>query len=350
MALEGPGPQVLGLSVRERNRRVLLRAGVAAGDRPEAQGETPPPDAIVVPATLAITPACVPHVLAAEPGSRLTAAALPNGTAYDVSTPAARREASRALLLATGKPTDGWVARRLNRPISRVLSRLLLAAGLSPAHATLLSLATGAAAAAFAAQPSWGALVAAAAFFQLASVVDGVDGEMARATLSESAGGARLDAAVDIATYVACCAAFIAGWVRGGVAPWERWLAALVAVALGAALWQAGRFVRRHAPDASFVFVDRAVDRAARDRGGWGFRAVRLAFLLMRRDAFAVAFLALAVTGRRAAFILALGAFALVALATFRLARGSLAAAASALRRERDGRGPQRPGTAPAEL
>ncbi len=333
VALEGPGPRVLGLTAHERNRRVLERAGIAVvnghpGPRQSLRA------AFTIPSSVVITPAFASHLRSgASFGRRLVAsdAGLPAGAVYDVSTPAARRETTRALLLATRKPSDGWVARRLNRPLSRPLSRLLLAMRLTPAHASLLSLLTGLGAAIFALHPSWAALVAAALLFQAASVVDGVDGEMARLTHTESPRGASIDTAVDIATYLACCIAFGIGWARQGIEPWELRLAGLVTFGLTIAFWQGGAFVRRHAPDASYVFVDRCVDRAAREEGGWGLRALRVAFLFMRRDAFSLTFLVLAFTGQRVVYLLALGAFVLLALLTFALGRGRLAAAAAEL-------------------
>lgn len=333
VALEGPGPRVLGLTAHERNRRVLERAGITVvnghpGPRTPLQGT------LTIPATVVITPALIPHLRnGAGFGPRLAASdrGLPAGSVHDVSTPAARREAIRALLQATGKPTDGWVARRLNRPLSRPLSRLLLAMRLTPAHASLLSLSTGLAAAVFAAHPSWPALVAAAVLFQAASVVDGVDGEMARLTHAESARGASMDTAVDIGTYLACCTAFGIGWARQGIESWELRLAGLVTFGLVVAFWQAGVFVRRYAPDASYVFIDRCVEHAAREQGGWGLRSLRVAFLLMRRDAFSLAFLVLAFTGQRVVYFVGLGAFVLLALLTFWLGRDSLAAAGAEL-------------------
>lgn len=340
VALEGPGPLVLGLTARERNRRVLDRPGIVI--LVGSPGCQPPPQAaLTIPASVVITPAFLPYLQnGAKPG-RLHAAlpGLPEGAVYDVSTPGARRATTRALLLSTAKPTDGWVARRLNRPISRPLSRLLLAMRLTPAHASALSLLTGLGAALFALHPSWGALVAAALLFQMASVVDGVDGEMARLTLTASPRGASIDTAVDVGTYLACCIAFAIGWGRQGIETWELRLAGLVTLALLVAFWQGWAFVRRHAPDASFVFIDRCVEHAARHHGGPAFRALRVAFLFMRRDAFSLTFLVLALTGERIVYFLGLGAFVLLAQLTLAFGGDRLAAAAAALGAEASGEG-----------
>ncbi len=330
VALEGPGPFVLGLTAHERNRRVLERAGIAVVD---ARRTPPSKRVLTIPASVVITPALVPYLRNGAAPGRLAPgdARLPPGAAYDVSTRAARSDTTRTLLLSTAKPTDGWVARHVNRRLSRPISRLLLALRMTPNHASALSLLTGLGAAAFALHPSWGALVAAALLFQWASIVDGVDGEMARLTLTESPRGASVDTAVDVGTYIVCCIAFAVGWGRQGIADWELRLAGLVTLALLVAIGQGWAFVRGHAPDHSYVFIDRCVDHVAREQGGFGFRALRVAFLFMRRDAFSLTFLVLALTGERVVYFFGLGAFVLLAQLTLVFGRERLAAAAAAI-------------------
>lgn len=105
------------------------------------------------------------------------------------------------VLRATRKPSDGPISRFLNRPISRAISaQLLKIPGISPTHATL---GTAAIALAMFASLIFGAapgLVAGGLLFHAASVFDGVDGEIARATYRTSAAGASLDSAVDVFT------------------------------------------------------------------------------------------------------------------------------------------------------
>jgi phosphatidylglycerophosphate synthase len=112
--------------------------------------------------------------------------------------------ASAEILRGTGKPSDGIVSRWLNRPISRRISALLLRVpGMRPVHA---SIGTAAIAAAMFAVLVWGGypgLIAGAFLFHGASVFDGVDGEIARATFRTSRAGAALDSAIDLGTNVA---------------------------------------------------------------------------------------------------------------------------------------------------
>ncbi|MFL6862162.1 MAG: CDP-alcohol phosphatidyltransferase family protein [Allosphingosinicella sp.] len=115
---------------------------------------------------------------------------------------AARDDALAWLLSTTGKPADGWVSRHLNRPLSRALSAFLLDRfpGVRPHHATVL---TGLAALLMFACLMLGGgrgLVAGGILFHAASVLDGVDGEIARATYRSSPRGAVLDSAVDMGT------------------------------------------------------------------------------------------------------------------------------------------------------
>ena len=148
---------------------------------------------------------------------------------------AALAAAARAILRATAKPGDGIVSRHLNRPISQACSALLLRlAWVRPGHATVLtalcalamitSLLTGTAA----------GLIAGAVLFQLASIVDGIDGEIARATFRTSPEGAAWDSGVDAATNLGFLAGVIANlWLRGAIAPAMIGLAGLAMLVIG---------------------------------------------------------------------------------------------------------------------
>jgi CDP-L-myo-inositol myo-inositolphosphotransferase len=148
------------------------------------------------------------EALNAWPGEEL------NGNALQLDHPGA----SDALLRASGKPSDGLVSRWLNRPISRRISAILLRfPAVRPIHATIATALL--AAAMFAALVLGGAAgaIAGGLLFHAASVIDGVDGEIARATHRTSAFGAAVDSAVDMAANIL----FVLGmtvnlWLRDG--------------------------------------------------------------------------------------------------------------------------------------
>jgi len=118
------------------------------------------------------------------------------------------RRAGRTIIGATGKPGDGIVSRYVNRPISQSISRFVLTIpGVRPLHATIGTAALGTAMALCLVFGGAIGLVLGAILFQAASILDGVDGEIARATFRTSACGAMLDSIIDAATNLS----FIAG-------------------------------------------------------------------------------------------------------------------------------------------
>ncbi len=106
---------------------------------------------------------------------------------------------AEALWLAkiAGKAHDGPVSRRLNRPISVRLSRWFIRHRIRPMQITWLAFAMSVVAALFVAMPSWWAIAFGGILAQLASIVDGCDGEVARATYQESDYGGWVDAVLD---------------------------------------------------------------------------------------------------------------------------------------------------------
>ena len=112
--------------------------------------------------------------------------------------------AGKPILRSTGKPSDGIVSRHLNRAISmRISAELLKARGMRPIHATTLTALTAVLMFVCLISGSYIGLIAGAFLFQAASVIDGVDGEVARATFRTSATGASLDAIIDATTNLA---------------------------------------------------------------------------------------------------------------------------------------------------
>ncbi len=177
-------------------------------------------------------------------GNRLVAAQALRGGGGGEALALDRRGASAAIMRATGKAGDGPVSRRLNRPVSRLMSRLLLhVPGIRPLHATfgtaLLALSMFASLA-FGGEAG---LLAGGLLFHAASVFDGVDGEIARATFRSSHAGAVLDSAVDVGTNLL----FIIGVTlnlgeRSDLAfLLAGWGFALFVVGLAAIAWRASR-------------------------------------------------------------------------------------------------------------
>ncbi len=111
------------------------------------------------------------------------------------------RKLSKIILRATSKTSDGIVSRKINRPISMTISGLLLRSNfIRPIHATIATAITAIIMLFYFLTGSYGGMVIGAILFQTASMLDGVDGEIARATFRSSEFGASLDSMTDAAT------------------------------------------------------------------------------------------------------------------------------------------------------
>jgi phosphatidylserine synthase len=320
LVTEEPSPRFLGLASSERNRRVVRRMTFL----------TEPHDAAVptltIPAGAVITPAlahALPppngtwHLLwapdrkpivwqgaSASASDRPATRELPEGAVLDVSTATARRHAAWRLLRASGKPTDGWLSRTIHRRISRVFSYVFLRAGLSANAATCFTFVVGVLAGWLVAQTTHETMIAGAALFWFASVADGIDGEMARLTLSESDRGEQIDTFVDAATYVVVFAGVIVGWWRQGMGPWGSALAVVVAIALPAMMIWSMRFVRAATGNrVDTKLIEYGVAGAAHATGAPALRIASIVFVLFRREAVALLFLVVSlVTGERVVY------------------------------------------------
>lgn len=118
------------------------------------------------------------------------------------------RDVGEAIVRATGKAGDGIVSRYCNRPVSQRITRVLLRyPSVRPIHATIAAALLGIAMALCLFAGGTTGLVIGALLYQAASIMDGVDGELARATYRTSASGAMLDSLIDAFTNLA----FVAG-------------------------------------------------------------------------------------------------------------------------------------------
>ncbi|HEY8393906.1 MAG TPA: NTP transferase domain-containing protein [Thermaerobacter sp.] len=160
---------------------------------------------------------------------RLLALPVDAGWWIDVDDVAALREAERRLLdYATASGGDGPVARYLNRRISRHITARLATTRLTPDGLSWIAFGLCAiGAAAFAA----GAPVLGGVLCQLASIVDGSDGELARLRLEARAAGAFLDTVLDRYADAIAVVGLILGALAQGWAPGVAWGLGLAALA-----------------------------------------------------------------------------------------------------------------------
>jgi CDP-L-myo-inositol myo-inositolphosphotransferase len=139
----------------------------------------------------------------------LAAVPLPAGAWWiDLDTPADVRAARRAYRRSLVKASDGPVARYLNRPVSTRISMAIVRFRPHPDLLSVIAFLFGLAGAGL----LWnGSGLVAAVVVQLASILDGVDGEVARLQNRARAQGALLDGVLDRVADAAI-AAGLAGW------------------------------------------------------------------------------------------------------------------------------------------
>ncbi|MGB3051094.1 MAG: CDP-alcohol phosphatidyltransferase family protein [Polyangiales bacterium] len=344
-----PGPTVFGMTVQARNERAIARGGASV--TAETMAEDRNVRTLVVPENVVLEPSLFGVLDGLEPPRRLRA---PDGAVLDwgsvspetpihelsgydfldVSSETKRRRAERLLLLRTEKSTDGPVARVLNRPQSRFFSFWFLKMGLSANAASALSLLIGLGCGYAAAQPGALWLAATGILFQFASMFDGVDGEMARVTLRDSKLGAAIDAAADNLTYLATLVGFGIGWAREGITTVEGGSLVTVSALIVLTLLRVLLFVRKYAPNASFVFFDSSLRRAARESDSLSFRIIDIFFRATRRDLLALILMFASFFGSRFFIFCLVGIGVLVADYVLLFRRAELVHAAGLLRAE----------------
>ncbi|MBI5186111.1 MAG: CDP-alcohol phosphatidyltransferase family protein [Nitrospinae bacterium] len=142
----------------------------------------------------------------------------------------ALRDAEKKVYQRLIKKTDGFLAAHINRRISLFITKFLVKTSLTPNNVTLINLAIGLIGAVFFAVGGYGPALAGALVFQLSSITDGCDGEIARLKFLESRFGGWLDIFCDNLTHIAVFAGIAYGAYRIEPAPYLfycGWLAVL---------------------------------------------------------------------------------------------------------------------------
>jgi hypothetical protein len=206
----------------------------------------------------------------------------------------------RQVLRSTGKPTDGLVSRMLNRPVSQLVSRLLVQTRVTPNQISLVVLVVLAVSLWTLARGSASGFVIGMLLFHLASVLDGCDGEIARVKFLESPRGALLDTSVDLLGNFLLPFAIGLGLSRSAlVAPELRnfYLVEGILTSAGVALGIAA-LTRARPSNARNDFNDfgsSVIDRFGVPR--WLTATLQAIANLLRRDSYVVVFVVLAVLG-----------------------------------------------------
>lgn len=213
----------------------------------------------------------------------------------DVDTLPALRHAEKILFASCRKPTDGVVSRNLNRRISLWVTRQLVKTNLSATHVTGFTLLIGILSAFFVARGDYWNALAGATLFQLASILDGCDGEISKLKFTRSRLGQWLDTLCDNLTYLFFVVGVVVGLVRQGQ-PHIVPVASVALFGVVMTLTLMFYYLIRHTTSGSLVAVHQAFTKT--ETGNPFLRFLKKSSIVMKRDFFAFAFFLMALFDR----------------------------------------------------
>ncbi len=212
----------------------------------------------------------------------------------DVDTPQALHYAENFLFKQLRKPTDGWISQNINRRISLNITRFLIRTNLSANHVTGLVTLIGVLSGYFVAKAHYWEVALGGVLFNLASVLDGCDGEVSKLKLSQSKMGEWLDTVGDNLTYLSFFLGVMVGAYRQTHSHWimlESWM---VAFGILMTLLVLFYYLLRHTSSGSLLAVEKEVKRESKKSGGNIFlKNLSKIQFMMKRDFFALFFMTL---------------------------------------------------------
>ncbi len=202
-------------------------------------------------------------------------AVIPKALWQDVDNPSMKKEAERRLLKMLVKDTDGWVSKNINRFFSTRVSLFLTKFNTDPNIVTtfvfLITL--------------WGAWMVASGeylwiaigglIFQIASILDGCDGELARLTYKGSRFGAWFDTITDNIRYIVFLSALGIGAYTASGNDLYFYCAMVLAVFASYTAFIMGRYVWKNGGPLTNLEVTKQVDENVKESKGLFSKVVK---------------------------------------------------------------------------
>jgi len=234
------------------------------------------------------------------------------------------RVAERELLETGGKPQDGIVSKYINRPLTRPITRLLLRIPIEPTTFTVSIFLLPILSCVCLARGDYASVVAGTGIYQVYSMLDGCDGEIARAKYLESRFGGQVDELCDIVGALLFAGGVGFGLYRAHAAASHSWVFAaegmLLAVLIAGNEWALRRpeegspQIVASVVEAAYPRHQRLIQRAGLSR--LGSKVLGTVIQVTKRDVGILFFLFLALADRpefilHPWLVVALGTFAL---------------------------------------
>jgi len=251
------------------------------------------------------------QTLAAEGNARV--ADVGNAWWQDVDTPETIGHATKLLFASLTKSIDGPVSKHINRRCSKVITRMVMNTGITPNHMTTVGLIIGLAASVVTAMTSSSSmwlLALGGILYQLSSMLDGCDGEIARLKFMHSDTGEWYDTVSD--DVINLCYQVSVGYALFNVTGNSIWLQiGLATFVLGFVV--ASALYRKLLATGKGTHL--AIDFGLQDEDPSFFTQVlaKIEFI-GRRDFYALLLMFLAIAGPAALKVALIGALATVVL------------------------------------
>lgn len=203
--------------------------------------------------------------------------------------------------------TDAWIARNVNKRISMPVSIYLARAGITPNQITFFNLLLGVVAGLIASFGGYQNLVWGAVLFQLVSIIDGCDGEVAKLNKKATQFGAWFDTIGDNLAFVLFITGVTFGLYRETHALWIVHLAKLSLFSFAILLCiMVSYLIKAKNSSASLVTYEKEVVSAgAKKQNPIVSKIVHYGKFLVKKDFFAFLFFVLAVVDFPQAIVMA---------------------------------------------
>lgn len=195
--------------------------------------------------------------------------------------------------------TGGLVARHFNKRISLPISVFLARSGVTPNQITFFNLILGIFSGLLGSLGGYSHLLEAAFLFQIVSILDGCDGEVAKLNQKTTSFGAWFDTVGDNLAFVLFITGITLGLYRETQSVWIVYLAKLSLISFAILLCiMISYLIRNKNSTASLVTYDKEVVMvSAKKQKLWISRSINYGKLLVKKDFFTLLFLLMALLG-----------------------------------------------------
>lgn len=215
-----------------------------------------------------------------------------------LSKPVHIRMAEKRLLETIRQKTLGPIAKYLNKRISLPISLRLAKWGLHPNWVSFFNIVLGYSTGFFVAKGSYFSMLIGGFLFQMASVFDGCDGELAKLRFKANKFGEYLDSISDNGTLLSFFIGLIFSFSKTNAPETSIGLALLLLSGLSVLFWQIIHFLKKNTQSASLATFDREyLSKLPLQNKTFLMGFIRYGRILLRKDCFSFLFFLSAIFG-----------------------------------------------------